>query len=94
MTEARPPLWKVRTARTFDRSLRRLDRPVQRQVIEYLEGVGSLDDPRARGHGLTGNLAGLWRYRIGDYRVLAEIHDPELLVIALDVAHRSEIYDR
>jgi len=56
--------------------------------------LGALDGPRARGKGLSGDLAGYWRYRIGDYRVIAEIQDSRFVVIAVTVAHRSDVYDQ
>ncbi len=86
-------MWHVETTPAFDKALANLDKSVQRRVISYLEEIGARDDPRTRGKGLTGYLAGYWRYRIGDYRLIAEIQDARLVVIALTVAHRSDIYD-
>ena len=63
-----------------------------RRVKAYLDEVCELDDPRSRGKGLTGDLAGYWRHRIGDYRVLVEIRDHDLVVIAITPGHRSGIY--
>ena len=80
--------WRIVTTAEFDRSVRKLDKPVAQRIIDYLEDLLTLEDPRQRGRGLTGNLVGFWRYRIGDYRVLAEIHDNKLVIIAIDVAHR------
>ena len=54
-----------------------------------LEGC---EDPRAHGKGLSANRAGQWRYRVGDYRLLAELHDGELLILMIRIAHRSEVY--
>jgi mRNA interferase RelE/StbE len=48
------------------------------------------ENPRQRGKGMTANKSGLWRYRIGDYRLVCDIQDGELLVLVLQVAHRSE----
>jgi mRNA interferase RelE/StbE len=67
---------------------------VAKRVLDYLDEIAGLEDPRARGKGLTGDLVGLWRYRVGDYRVLVEILDAELIIVALDVDHRSRVYDR
>ena len=50
------------------------------------------EDPRQRGKGLTANLTGLWRYRVGDYRVICDIQDGELVVLVLQVSHRSQAY--
>jgi len=86
------PRWRVETTAQFDRELRQLDRAVQRRVVTYLEEVAVLDDPRQRGKGLTAKHAGVWRYRVGDYRILARIYDAEVIVLALRVGHRSRIY--
>ena len=74
------------------RTLRKLDRPVAKRIVDYLEEVGRLDDPRSRGKGLVGDRVGLWRYRVGDYRVLCEVRDDELVILALEVGHRSTVY--
>lgn len=84
--------WRLRTTPQFDRTARRLDRAVLARVKTYLDAVCELDDPRQRGKGLTGDLAGYWRYRIGDWRVVVEIRDEELVIIAIGLGHRSRIY--
>jgi mRNA interferase RelE/StbE len=84
--------WQLRTSPQFDRAARRLDRAVLRRVKTYLDAVCELGDPRQRGKGLTGDLAGYWRYRVGAWRVIVEISDEELVIIAIGLGHRSEIY--
>ena len=59
-------------------------------VRKNLEGT---DDPRRHGKALTGNLGGRWRYRVGDYRLLARIDDGRVLILVLHVGHRREIYE-
>jgi mRNA interferase RelE/StbE len=86
------PRWTVETTDQFDRDYKKLDRAVQRRVMAYLEEVGTLDDPRQRGKALTANHAGVWRYRVGDYRILAQIIDNTLTVLALRVGHRRDVY--
>ncbi|MGH3494864.1 MAG: type II toxin-antitoxin system RelE family toxin [Sciscionella sp.] len=84
--------WRLQTSPQFDKAARRLDRAVLRRVRTYLDEVCQLDDPRQRGKGLTGDLSGYWRYRAGDWRVIAEIRDDELVIIAIGLDHRSKIY--
>ncbi|MFR5263661.1 MAG: type II toxin-antitoxin system RelE family toxin [Christensenellales bacterium] len=50
------------------------------------------DDPRVHGKALKGNLAGIWRYRVGDYRLFADIHDNVVTIEIFEIAHRSKIY--
>ena len=84
--------WALETSPQFDKAARKLDRQVLRRVKVYLDEVCDLDDPRSRGKGLTGDLAGYWRYRVGDYRVLVEIRDEALIIVAITLGHRSGIY--
>lgn len=86
------PRWNVETTDQFDREFKKLDRPVQRRVLAYLHEVEGLDDPRQRGKGLTSNHAGTWRYRVGDYRILVQILDNTVTVLALRVGHRRDVY--
>ncbi len=70
--------------------LRKLDRSAQKRIVNFLqERVGN---PRDFGRPLTGEKVGLWRYRIGDYRLVCRIEDDRLIVLVLRVAHRKEVY--
>ncbi|MDH2998515.1 addiction module toxin RelE [Pasteurellaceae bacterium LFhippo2] len=62
------------------------------RIMDYLDEIALLDDPRTRGKALTANLAGRWRYRIEDFRAVCEIKNDELVITALNIAHRSEVY--
>jgi mRNA interferase RelE/StbE len=84
--------WRLETTTAFDREFGKLDRTIQKRVLAYLIDVVALPDPRLRGKVLTANHSGHWRYRVGDYRILAAIGDGTLVVLALTVGHRSEIY--
>lgn len=75
------------------KQLGKLDRPVARRIAVYLAEVAMLDEPRLRGRGLTGDRAGLWRYRVGGYRVICELRDAELVILALEIGHRGSVYD-
>ncbi len=86
--------WVLRHSAKFNKSLSKLDPQTQRKISRYLSEILYLDDPRIVGAGLSGNLAGYWRYRVGDYRIFVQIVENELIVIALDVGHRSKIYRR
>jgi mRNA interferase RelE/StbE len=88
------PAWRVIYSDGFARDLAKLDRSEARRILKYLcERIDGQPDPRAHGHALTGpELGGLWRYRIGGYRVIAELTDNTCTVLALRVGHRSAIY--
>jgi mRNA interferase RelE/StbE len=86
--------WVYRFDQRALKEFKKLDRQVQIQILGYLdERVTGNGDPRRFGKGLKADLAGLWRYRVGDYRILCQIKDGELLVLAIDVGHRRNIYE-
>ncbi|MCL2391465.1 MAG: type II toxin-antitoxin system RelE/ParE family toxin [Oscillospiraceae bacterium] len=77
----------------FAKQFRKLDKFVQRQVKRYMEElVEDGANPKAKGKNLTANRAGQWRYRVGDYRILANIDEEKLIVLSLEVGHRKSIY--
>ena len=71
-----------------------MDKQTARRIRDELAEIAKLEDPRSRGKALVGNLAGLWRYRVGDYRIICDIEDGVLVILVVDVAHRREIYKR
>ncbi len=76
------------------KELRKLGTQAQRDIISYLdERISGESDPRRFGKGLKADLAGLWRYRVGDYRLLCQIRDRELLVLVVAVGHRRDVYE-
>jgi mRNA interferase RelE/StbE len=85
--------WTVEIADVAERQLRKLDRPVQKQILDWLDDrLEGCKNPRHFGGPLKGGRAGFWRYRIGDYRVLCDIQDPKLVVLALTIGHRRQVY--
>lgn len=85
--------WVIRTDSDFDRAVRKLDPQVAFRVLKALLALEGLDDPTKRCKALSGPYSGLWRLRVGDYRVILDIRRGELVIIALDVGNRSGIYD-
>ena len=75
------------------KDLKKLDKHTAALIIGWVrKNLEGCDNPRAHGKGLTGNLSGKWRYRVGDYRLLADIQDDKVVIMMLRVGHRSEIY--
>lgn len=85
--------WRVEYSPRAAKALRRLDRPVARRVFDGVERLAGLDDPTTACKALTGPMSGLWRLRVGDYRVILDIRRDEVVIVALDLGHRSRIYD-
>jgi mRNA interferase RelE/StbE len=87
------PVWRVEFDRAAARDLRKLGPDAELRVLRYLrERIAGSDDPRRLGQPLTGDRKGLWRYRVGDYRIVASIEDDRLVVLVVTVGHRREVY--
>ena len=87
--------WTVEVSNYAEKQLRKVDKPMQKRLLDWLDDrIEGCKNPRHFGEPLRGEMAGLWRYRIGDYRVICEIQDQQLVVLALAVGHRREIYFR
>ena len=87
--------YDVETTARFDREFKKLDRYTQRMIKAWIErNLVGCSDPRQYGKGLTANRSGQWRYRIGDYRLICEIQDTQLIILALSVGHRREVYEK
>ena len=85
--------FQVRTTKKFDKSFKKLDRQSQKLIKNWMEGnLIDCQDPRFYGKALTGNFKVVWRYRIGAYRLLAKIDEDKLIIFAIDVGHRKNIY--
>ena len=85
--------WTIEYTRTSESQLRKLDRQIARRILDYLDDkIAPLENPRTRGKALTGVLGELWRYRIGDYRVICEIRDNTMRILVVEVGHRKQIY--
>ncbi len=85
--------WTIDYTQTALNQLRKLDKQSARRILDFLdERVAQRDDPRSTGKALTGPLGGLWRYRVGDFRVICEIHDGALRVLVVELGNRREVY--
>ncbi len=86
--------YSVETTARFDKEFKKLDRYTQRMLKSWIEkNLVGCSDPRQHGKGLTANRVGQWRYRIGDYRLICQIDDGKLVILALSVGHRREVYE-
>ena len=76
------------------KQLKKLDKHMSALIIGWIEkNFDGCENPRIHGKGLTANRTGQWRYRIGNYRLICEIKDEEVLILVLEVGHRREIYN-
>lgn len=86
-------LWRIEFHPDAAKELKKLDRAVAARIVKTLETrIAALDDPRTLGAPLKGEHEGYWRWRIGDYRVVARIEDERITILVVRIAHRREAY--
>jgi mRNA interferase RelE/StbE len=88
--------WRIRFDPAAEKELAKTGRPAAVRILHFLsDRVARLDDPRSIGEALKGaKLGNLWKYRVGDYRIIADIQDGELCILVVRVGNRREVYRR
>jgi mRNA interferase RelE/StbE len=86
-------IWRVRISDKARKQLRKIGPEHRRVILTWLaKNIDGCENPRLHGKALTANHADKWRYRVGDYRVIVDIMDNELIVLALSIGHHKDIY--
>ena len=87
--------YKILTAQKFDKAFSKLDKYTQKIIKSWIvKNLVDTENPRVHGKGLVANKSGQWRYRIGDYRLLCDIQDDQLVIVMIDIGHRRNIYNK
>ncbi|MDO8953982.1 MAG: type II toxin-antitoxin system RelE/ParE family toxin [Gammaproteobacteria bacterium] len=76
----------------MEKLLAKLPANIEKRILKKLDAVLALKNPRSIGDSLSGPLHGLWRYRVGDYRIICDIQEDKVVVLVLNIGHRREIY--
>jgi mRNA interferase RelE/StbE len=85
--------WRIEITRTAEKQITKLDRGAQKSIQQFLrERLRSATDPRQWGKALQGEKRGLWRYRVGDYRLICDIQDERITILVLELGHRKDVY--
>ena len=85
--------WRIEITRTAEKQIAKLDRVTQKSIQRFLrERLVPAEDPRQWGKPLHGEKPGLWRYRVGDYRLICDIQDEKITVMILEIGHRKGVY--
>jgi mRNA interferase RelE/StbE len=86
--------WKVELSSLVRKNLGEIDRQIARRILAFLhDRVAQLDDPRSIGEALKGSRPGdFWKYRVGDYRIIASIEDGALRILVVRIGNRKEVY--
>ena len=74
------------------KQLKKMGKSEAKRIINYMKEIERLDNLRVRGKALVENLKGFWRYRVGDWRVICDIVDEEIIIHVIEVGHRREVY--
>lgn len=87
--------YRVELTERAKKTIKKLDKYTAKMILSWLrKNLEGCKDPRSHGKGLTANRSGQWRYRIGDYRLIADIQDDKVLILVLEIGHRRDIYER
>lgn len=85
--------WQIELTDAAVKQLKKMGHTEAKRIRDYLrERVQPLEDPRQLGKPLQGNMGELWRYRVGDYRLIAQIEDERVCVLVVRIGHRREVY--
>lgn len=87
--------YKILTTQKFDKAFSKLDKYTQKIIKSWIvKNLVDTENPRIHGKRLVANKSGQWRYRIGDYRLLCDIQDDQLVIVMIDIGHRRNIYNK
>ncbi len=84
--------WRIEVTPAADKALSKIAPDAARRIVTGLREIAGLENPRLRGKAMAGEFAGYWRYRLGDYRVIARLEDDRLVILVITLGHRREVY--
>jgi len=87
--------WTIKYDANASKSLKKIAKNEQKRILNFLNNrVANLDNPRIIGQALKGDLGNYWKYRVGDYRIITQIKDKDLIILALELGNRKDIYQK
>lgn len=85
--------WRIEFERAAERELAKLDKQTAKRILKFLnDRIAPLADPRSIGEALHGSLGAFWKYRVGDYRIVASIEDRRLRILIIRIGNRRDVY--
>lgn len=85
--------WTIKLSQKTAKVIQKLDSETKQKIQHFInEILPNLDNPRQIGKALQGNLKGLWRYRVNNYRLIVQIKDNELIILIVEIGHRKDVY--
>ena len=76
------------------KQFKKIDITNQKKIKQFILDIQELNEPRSKGKALKGKLSNYWRYRVGDYRLICDINDSEIIITVVRIGHRKDIYTR
>ena len=87
-------MFSIEYTKTAAKQLMKLDRKIAAFIVSYIdEKLVNCENPRLYGKALRGNLNDIWRYRVGDYRILAKIEDERIIITIVEIGHRKDVFE-
>jgi len=87
--------WTIKISKSSAKSLAKINAPERKKIIGFIEQtLSNLENPRSKGKALKGGLSDLWRYRVGNYRLICELQDKNLVVLVVTLGHRKQVYQK
>ena len=87
-------MWTIQIEDQARKELRQIDKKMQDRILEYLQTrIATREDPTELGKPLQGRLKGLWRFRVGDYRIVTRIEKEQITILVIRIAHRKDVYE-
>lgn len=85
--------WTIEFDSTVEKELKKIGKQEQKDILNYLKNrISPSEDPRLFGKPLRGNMSGFWRYRVGNYRIICKIHQEQIQILVIRIAHRRHVY--
>ena len=85
--------WKIEFDRDVNKDLKKISKSDQKIIINYIKNrIAVSEDPKSFGKPLRDEFCGLWRYRVGDYRIICKIEDHNLIILVITIGHRKNVY--
>jgi len=86
--------WAIKLNPLSAKTLKQLDKPEKQRMEAFIDDLATTNNPRTKGKALQGDLKGLWSYRVGNYRLIAQIKDSELVILVIELGHRKNVYKK
>lgn len=85
--------YRARLSKKALKTLQKIDKPTRLLLFSWIrDNLDGCSNPRIKGKALSGNMSNLWRYRVGDYRIIAEINDKDIVILVVQIGHRRDVY--